>query len=349
MNRPFLNKEAILALLALISFSSLCGQDCSSAQTLCPNEATPTYTFAEGSALISAPDSSCLGDSQVLFYSFSTLDINQFPFVDYTDSTATVQYSVDSCSSDTAIGIAVLTASDLCDGTTFSATETCEVDTLGGGQFELSDLQPSTTYQVIISNLNTTDPQSECFVNVNVSGPAVEYDLGAIGYQQGVDPNSGDAATEIFEGETAVLTAEDDFGDITWQGPQLNQTMGSEVTANPEGVGISVDYVASVEIDGCTFTDNVSVFILPPIVTSNAFTPNGDGVNDVWWIEGIDLWPNAQIFVYSRWGNKVFQAINYENDWGGDDLPAATYYYVIELNPVDFEADPITGSVTIMR
>ncbi|MEM9050597.1 MAG: gliding motility-associated C-terminal domain-containing protein [Bacteroidota bacterium] len=345
----FLKKEAFLILVALVSLSQACGQDCSNAQTLCPNEATPAYTFAEGSALIDAPDSSCIGDSQAIFYSFSTLDNVQFPFVDYTDSTATIQFSVDSCSSDTSIGIAVLTASDLCDGTSFNSTETCEVDTLGGGQFQLSGLQPSTTYQVIISNLNTTDPQSECSVNLSVFGPAVEYDLGAIGYQQGVDPNSGDAATEIFEGETVVLNVEEDFGDITWEGPQLNQTVGNEVTADPEGVGISVDYMASVEIDGCTYIDNVSVFILPPIVTSNIFTPNGDGFNDTWWIEGIDLWPNAQIFVYSRWGNKVFQAINYENDWDGDDLPAATYYYVIELNPVDFDAEPITGSVTIMR
>jgi len=197
--------------------------------------------------------------------------------------------------------------------------------------------------------LDTNSTLSECTINLDVSGPALEYDLGAVGYQSGGDPNNASSNAEIFEGETVILTSEGGFANLEWSGPELNQTSGPEVTANPSGVDVIVSYMLEAEIDGCTFIDQVSVFILPPIVASNTFTPNADGFNDVWYIEGIDAWPNAQIFVYSRWGNKVFQATNYENDWGGDDLPAATYYYVIELNPVDFEAEPITGSITIMR
>jgi gliding motility-associated-like protein len=201
----------------------------------------------------------------------------------------------------------------------------------------------------MITYLDTSSVPSECQVSVNASGPALEYDLGAIGYQDGSDPDQGGPSTDIFEDETVILEIGEDFGDIQWTGPELNQTTGQIVSANPEGVGIQVDYTASAEIDNCIFTDNVTVFILPKITTSNAFSPNGDGINDTWFIGGIDLWPNAQIFIYSRWGNKVFQATNYENNWDGDDLPAATYYYVIELNPVDFDAEPITGSVTIVR
>jgi len=342
-------KEFILLVGFCLCLSRLIGQDCSNAQLLCPNEAPPTYTFDDGSVITSAPDSSCLGSNGSVFYSFSTLNIDEFPSVEFSDSSATLQFGVDSCLADTMIGIAILEEVDLCDGSNIQMTQLCEIDSFGGVQFNLNGLSPSTTYQVIVSNLDEENLNNQCWFNLNVSGPAVEYDLEAEGYQEGFDPNSASSFTEIFENETVVLTANDDFEDLNWEGDGLNQTTGNEVTASPGGVGVTVNYIVSTEIEGCTYTDNVSVFILPPIVTSNAFTPNGDGINDTWFIEGIDLWPNAQIFVYSRWGNKVFQGINYQNDWSGDDLPAATYYYIIELNPVDFDADPITGSVTIMR
>ena len=70
---------------------------------------------------------------------------------------------------------------------------------------------------------------------------------------------------------------------------------------------------------------------------SQAITPNGDGINDVWFIENIDRYPNAQIWVYSRWGNEVFHSSgNYSNQWNGSfennnkPLPEAAYFYRID-------------------
>ena len=350
MTRNFLIAEALLLLPLLLFGSQLSAQDCSNPESLCPGEGSPALSFADGDSSGVGSDF-CFSEAlNAVFYSFSTQDIDQFPFIDYSDSTATVNLSVDSCLADTALGIAVFTTTDLCDAATFSSPEFCAIDSMGGGQIFLTGLLPSTTYTVMVAGLSDGaggDP-AECSFSVNVSGPALEYDLNPMGYQSGSDPSNSSSSPEIFEGETVVLTAEDDFGVLNWSGPQLNQTSGSEVTADPEGEGIST-YIVTAEIDGCTFSDEIDVQVIPPIVASNTFTPNGDGFNDVWFIEGIDDWPNAQIFVYSRWGNKVFQATNYENDWGGEDLPAATYYYVIELNPFDFAADPITGSITILR
>jgi len=325
-------------------------QDCSSPESVCPNAGSPNYSYLDGDSLNLGPGF-CFEDApNAVFYSFETQDTDQFPFIDYSDSTATIQLSVDSCLADTSLGILVFEAADPCVPSTYSPLF-CALDSMGGGQIFLTGLEPSTTYHVLVTGLSdgAGGPNSECFFNLNVFGPALEYDLGAEGYQSGNDPNFASSNVEIFEGETVVLTAEGDFGTLEWSGPQLNQAIGDEVTADPEGVDNTVTYTVVADIEGCQFTDEVTVFILPPIVASNTFTPNADGINDVWFIEGIDSWPNAQIFVYSRWGNKVFQATNYENDWGGDDLPAATYYYVIELNPVDFDAAPITGSITILR
>ena len=75
-----------------------------------------------------------------------------------------------------------------------------------------------------------------------------------------------------------------------------------------------------------------------PIV-NQGLTPNGDGVNDGWVIEGIENHPDAQIRVFSRWGREVFAHNGpnpYNNDWTGiyrsARLPAGAYYYRIDLD-----------------
>jgi gliding motility-associated-like protein len=77
------------------------------------------------------------------------------------------------------------------------------------------------------------------------------------------------------------------------------------------------------------------------LVIPNAFTPDGDGMNDELVIQGIENYPNNTITIYNRWGNVVFQTSGYQNDWtgtstmgitvGGDELPTGTYYYILDL------------------
>lgn len=72
---------------------------------------------------------------------------------------------------------------------------------------------------------------------------------------------------------------------------------------------------------------------------SEAFTPNGDGINDTWIISNIENYPNSLIRVFNRWGTEVFVARNYQNDWDGhykgnsSSLPeSSSYYYQIDLD-----------------
>ncbi len=73
------------------------------------------------------------------------------------------------------------------------------------------------------------------------------------------------------------------------------------------------------------------------LVPAEAFTPNGDGINDTWVVPGIDNHPNNTVRVYNRWGHEVFVAGNYQNDWTGRHnanstlLPTGSYLYVIDL------------------
>ena len=75
----------------------------------------------------------------------------------------------------------------------------------------------------------------------------------------------------------------------------------------------------------------------PLLRPAEAFTPNGDGVNDNWIIPGIDNYPNATVTVYNRWGHQVFSALGYQNNWNGNHnsnsniLPAGSYLYIIDL------------------
>jgi len=81
---------------------------------------------------------------------------------------------------------------------------------------------------------------------------------------------------------------------------------------------------------------------------TTGFSPNGDNKNDVWVIiPGLpQRFPNAQLTVYNRWGNEVFNQEGYDNAWDGDDLPDGTYYFVLDLKDGSKKK---SGYVTILR
>jgi len=68
----------------------------------------------------------------------------------------------------------------------------------------------------------------------------------------------------------------------------------------------------------------------------NAVSPNGDGINDTFFITNIQARPNNRLQIFNRWGNLVFDRKGYQNDWDGtwkgQNLPDGTYFYVLEIN-----------------
>lgn len=84
------------------------------------------------------------------------------------------------------------------------------------------------------------------------------------------------------------------------------------------------------------------------------FSPNGDGFNDTWFIRNIDDWEDNKVYVFDRWGQRVFYKKNYTNAeaWEGlylgMNMPAAAYYYIIEWEDND-EKKRIKGPVTLVR
>ncbi|MFK8010059.1 MAG: gliding motility-associated C-terminal domain-containing protein, partial [Saprospiraceae bacterium] len=85
---------------------------------------------------------------------------------------------------------------------------------------------------------------------------------------------------------------------------------------------------------------------------TNVFSPNGDGKNETWVIRDILLHPENKLVVVNRWGNVLYEADPYQNEWGGTNkdgkpLPEGTYYYILHLDGIGGEI--IRGSITIIR
>ena len=110
----------------------------------------------------------------------------------------------------------------------------------------------------------------------------------------------------------------------------------------------------------------------------NVFTPNGDGINDYFIITldgGSDMpgesknrdgddggssleyenyeplnryYESSELTVFNRWGRIVFHSKDYQNDWDGDDLPDATYFYVLKCKGLKNDAT-YQGSVMILK
>jgi len=101
---------------------------------------------------------------------------------------------------------------------------------------------------------------------------------------------------------------------------------------------------------GCSTTLNDIVITddLGCINVPNAFTPNGDGVNDVWNVN-LSAYTNTSLQVYSKWGQNVYDKTDAIHAWDGkhqgNDLPVGTYYYVIKYNDDQTQ----TGTITIVR
>lgn len=103
--------------------------------------------------------------------------------------------------------------------------------------------------------------------------------------------------------------------------------------------------------NGCTLYDYVTITIQETLKVPNTISPNGDGSNDVWLIEGINEYPENLVKIFSRWGQLVFQARSYSTTktWDGSlksgEVAEGVYFYVIDLG----NGEIINGSLTVLR
>jgi gliding motility-associated-like protein len=101
--------------------------------------------------------------------------------------------------------------------------------------------------------------------------------------------------------------------------------------------------------DSCGYNagDYQTIIVLPPCTVDipNVITPNGDGHNEFFKIKGIEFHPNTNVTIFDRWGRKVYENPNYNNEWKGDGVSDGTFFYVVAV-PDDKQ---YTGFVTVFR
>ncbi|MBK8925900.1 MAG: right-handed parallel beta-helix repeat-containing protein [Crocinitomicaceae bacterium] len=124
--------------------------------------------------------------------------------------------------------------------------------------------------------------------------------------------------------------------------PNLSETDIADPTAEIDDADFYV--VTLTDVYGCVKSDTVSVTLLPledcHVETYNSFSPNDDGKNDFWEIDGIEGYPENTVIIFNRWGDKMIEFENYNNQtviWDGSNksgnpVPAGTYYYVVNVN-----------------
>ncbi|MCI5055134.1 MAG: gliding motility-associated C-terminal domain-containing protein [Flavobacteriales bacterium] len=103
-------------------------------------------------------------------------------------------------------------------------------------------------------------------------------------------------------------------------------------------------------IGTASFTIATSTSSSCSIVIYSGFTPNNDGVNDLWIIDGIEFLGDNNVDIFDRWGGHVWEGQNYDNlsvVWDGKhmdgrNLPSGTYFYIVNI---DQKANPYKGWV----
>lgn len=121
------------------------------------------------------------------------------------------------------------------------------------------------------------------------------------------------------------------------------------------GLGYNMQYVLTVTdvgAGGCIGYDTVDVIYVPcvaSVTAPNVFTPNFDGFNDVFTINGVCIGTDYSLIIYDRWGVEIFKTNQRRTFWdgrntSGEMMPEGVYYYVIML-----DGTPQKGFVHIIR
>lgn len=219
----------------------------------------------------------------------------------------------------------------------------------GGGDYAWTPGN-SLSDSLIADPMATPFDTTTYYLTVSIGG-CVDMDSVTI-YTYEVPPVDGGDDLSIPSGTSIGLNAN---GVVTgwtysWEPSELldNPSITNPI-ASPEET--TMFYVTVLDENGCSSTDSVLIEVTPGIVFPDGISPNGDGFNDVWRIDNINLFEDAIVEVYNRWGQQLFvSAPGYPVPWDGrykgEDLPVGTYYYVIHSS--HFE-EAFTGPITIVR
>lgn len=203
-----------------------------------------------------------------------------------------------------------------------------------------------------IRNPSLSPQQTTTYVVTGTLGNCTATDNVTVNVVAGAAANAGPDAI-IIAGDVYLMRGTGSQGSYLWTPPTaLSSTTILAPNASPQQ---TITYTLTVTSpQGCTATDQVVITVVPYCIKPmDAFTPNGDGVNDLWLITNGNCLQKATAQVFNRYGAKVFESNDYKNTWDGTykgkGLPDGTYYYVISYKLINGRTEFLKGNVTILR
>jgi len=168
----------------------------------------------------------------------------------------------------------------------------------------------------------------------------------------GATANAGPDAV-LIAGDVYQMQGSGSAGTYSWT-PTVGLSSPTILNPNANPASTTTYTLRVTTAQGCIATDNMTLTVVPYCIKPmEAFTPNGDGINDLWLITNGNCLSDAKAQVFNRYGSKVFESNDYKNTWNGTyngkPLPDGTYYYVITYRLLNGKLVLQKGNVTILR
>ncbi len=190
--------------------------------------------------------------------------------------------------------------------------------------------------------LNVNEPQAQCIADTafRISQPAAIV-------------ISDSATADLCNTSTGAVIL-----DVSGGMPGYSYLWSTQqMTKDINNLHAGIYSVTVTDMNSCArqYTAVVADSACKDIIIHDVITPNGDGFNDVWVVEGITGYKQNSVQIFDKWGDKVYDKGNYQNDWNGTGksglLPDGTYYYLVKLNApaAGGGANTFSGSLLIKR
>ncbi len=183
--------------------------------------------------------------------------------------------------------------------------------------------------------------EDETSININVFEPVVSV-------------FAGEDVSSVYTTAISLGATPADFGEGTWSSDNLDITFTN--ANDPTTIATNLQageyiFTWTVRNGNCPSLSDAVKITIKELIIPTGFSPNSDNINDFFEIDGLESISPLSIQVLNRWGEEVFSADDYQNNWNGlsasgNELPSDTYYCVIKSNKID---ETITGYIVINR